>query len=154
MLAAGSYFLLMRDDGQMATARPAATAPSSTNPGGTGGATYQNVSLPAYVRGPLMTQAYEFAVNRPDVLDYVPCYCGCGKHSNHKSNKNCFVKPGQTNGKVVFDEHGANCDMCIDLAIDAKRLTAEGKSVKEVRQYVEGKYGGKGEPTDTPWPQA
>ncbi|MBA2565871.1 MAG: hypothetical protein H0V09_10700 [Gemmatimonadetes bacterium] len=35
---------------------------------------------PAEVR-----EAYEFAAHRPDVLRYVPCFCGCWR-SGHRSN--------------------------------------------------------------------
>jgi Protein of unknown function with PCYCGC motif len=158
VLGTGSYFLFLQPDGGAKTVGSASASSGSaatSQAASSGGATAQNVSLPSYVKGSEMTQAYQFAVDRPDVLDYVPCFCGCGRHSGHKSNKNCFVKSaqtGQTNGKIAFDEHGANCDMCIKLATDAKRMTAEGKSLKEIRQYVEGKYGNTGETTDAPWP--
>jgi len=155
VLLIGGYLLGLAGPG--AGMPPTMTPKSSGSSGAAGGAATQNVSLPNYVKGPNMTAAYQFAVDRPDVLAYVPCYCGCGAHSGHKSNENCFLKDvqtGQTNGKLAFDEHGANCDMCINLANDAQRMTAEGKSLKEIRQYVEGKYGGSGPATDTPWPQA
>ena len=151
----GGYFLGLASP--TAGMSPTMTPTPMGSSGSTGGAKTQNVSLPNYVKGANMTAAYQFAVDRPDVLDYVPCFCGCGQHSGHKSNKNCFVKDaqaGQTNGQVAFDDHGANCDMCIELANDAQRMTAEGKSLKEIRQYVESKYGGKGPSTNTPWPQA
>lgn len=155
----GGYLLGLANPsaGMSPTMTPTPMGSAGGSTGSTGGAKTQNVSLPGYVKGTNMTAAYQFAVDRPDVLEYVPCFCGCGQHSGHKSNKNCFVKDaqtGQTNAKVAFDDHGANCDMCIDLAVDAKRMTAEGKSLKEIRQYVEGKYGGKGPSTNTPWPQA
>ncbi len=35
--------------------------------------------------------AYQFAVEHPEVLDYIPCYCGCYEEAGHESNKNCFV---------------------------------------------------------------
>ncbi len=51
-------------------------------------------------------KAYQFAIDRPDLLSQVPCYCGCGQDAGHKSNLDCFIK--QRNGdKVLFDRHGA-----------------------------------------------
>ncbi len=36
-------------------------------------------------------EAYQFAVDHPEVLNYMPCYCGCYEEDGHTSNTNCFV---------------------------------------------------------------
>jgi hypothetical protein len=36
-------------------------------------------------------EAYQFAVEHPEVLNYMPCYCGCYEEDGHTSNTNCFV---------------------------------------------------------------
>ncbi len=51
-------------------------------------------------------EAYAFALARPDVLRYVPCYCGCGG-LGHSSNLSCFVRSASAAGGVVLDSHGA-----------------------------------------------
>ena len=33
---------------------------------------------------------YDFAAQHPEILKYVPCYCGCGEQG-HKANESCFV---------------------------------------------------------------
>ena len=96
--------------------------------------------------------AYQFAMDRPDIMMWMPCYCGCGGHSGHKSAKNCFIKESSTAGNVQFDEHGASCEMCVTIALDTKRMTAEGRSLKEMRTYIDDKFGDIGPGTDTPMP--
>ncbi len=55
----------------------------------------------------LMRQAYVFAARNPDVLDYVPCYCGCGMSDGHRGNTDCFVESRAPNGAVTeWDVHG------------------------------------------------
>lgn len=44
-------------------------------------------------------EAYQFAVEHPEVLDYMPCYCGCYEEDGHTSNTNCFVE--SVNGNTV-----------------------------------------------------
>ena len=36
--------------------------------------------------------AYAFAAHIADVLQYIPCYCGCGDHDKQRSNLDCYVK--------------------------------------------------------------
>ena len=106
--------------------------------------------LPDYVMAaePATQMAYEFAVARPDVLRWMPCYCGCGEHSGHKSSFNCFVEESGSE----FDPHGADCLMCVNIALDAKAMTEDGRSLKSIRAYIDGKYGAIGPGTDTPLP--
>ena len=42
---------------------------------------------------PEVLEAYLFAAKHPEVLSYMPCYCGCEnpETSAHKSNYDCFV---------------------------------------------------------------
>ncbi len=94
--------------------------------------------------------AYQFAVDRPDVMQWMVCYCGCGDHSGHKSALNCFVKAG---GKE-FDAHGSNCDVCVGIALDAMTMTEEGRSLSDIRTYIDDTYGNIGPGTDTPLPPA
>ncbi len=109
-------------------------------------------SLPSWLRGsPLrVQQAYAYTSERGDMMQYVPCFCGCGAHSGHLSAYNCFVQGAPGQGQKVYDEHGANCDMCIEIALETQRLLSEGKSLKQVRQYVESRYGSLGPATNTP----
>lgn len=39
-----------------------------------------------------IVEAYVFAATHPEVLQYMPCYCGCERESPpHGSNYDCFV---------------------------------------------------------------
>jgi len=49
--------------------------------------------------------AYEFAALHPEVMRYVPCYCGC-ERSGHGDNEDCFVRSRDANGNVTWDAHG------------------------------------------------
>jgi len=98
--------------------------------------------------------AYQFAMDHPDIMMWMPCYCGCGQHSGHKSAKNCFIKEGSTATDVQFDEHGASCQMCVGIALDTKKMTAEGRSLQEIRTFIDDEYGDIGPGTDTPLPPA
>ncbi len=108
--------------------------------------------LPDYVmaadRG--VQLAYQFSVDRSDVMRWMVCYCGCGDHSGHKSALNCFV---QANGRE-FDEHGSNCDVCVGIALDAMTMTQEGSSISDIRTYIDNTYSDVGPGTDTPLPPA
>ena len=50
---------------------------------------------------------YEFAAEHPEVLGYVPCYCGCERESGHRGNDDCFVAERNSQGDVTrWDPHG------------------------------------------------
>src|SRR5574337_468822 len=48
--------------------------------------------MPTQVQNaPLVTQqAYQFAVANSDIMQHIPCYCGCGA-MGHTSNYSCYV---------------------------------------------------------------
>lgn len=47
-----------------------------------------------------------FAARHPEVLSYVPCFCGC-QRGGHKGNDDCFVAGRDSTGKVTgWDIHG------------------------------------------------
>jgi hypothetical protein len=54
---------------------------------------------------PEAQQAYRFAVAHLKVLQYMPCYCGCGS-IGHTSNKDCYIREVRPDGAVVLDPHG------------------------------------------------
>jgi hypothetical protein len=97
--------------------------------------------------------AYAFAVEHPDVLQWLPCYCGCAG-MGHRSNLDCFVQRHDASG-VAFEEHASACDVCVKTATMAKVMRANGSSLLEIRQAVDRTFGGNGAPgTDTPMPAA
>ena len=88
----------------------------------------------------LITEVYEFAGRRPDILEYVPCFCGC-ESAGHRANAHCFVQSRNADGSVAaWEPHGLGCAVCIDVARDSMQLTASGASVDDVRNAVEDKY--------------
>ena len=84
--------------------------------------------LPASVqRAPSSVRTdYQFAVANPEALANVPCYCGCGSIGHH-SNLTCYVKSTDAAGKPVFDDHALGCSICVDIALDVKKMMEEGQ---------------------------
>jgi len=98
--------------------------------------------------------AYTFALARPDVLQWMPCYCGC-VGAGHRSNLDCFFQRREVKGSYLYEEHASFCDVCIKTANLAQRLLLEGKTVTQVRAAVDATFGGGAAPgTDTPLPPA
>jgi hypothetical protein len=62
---------------------------------------------PAPARPPdVVRAAYLFAAEHPEILGYVPCYCGC-ERSGHRGNDDCFVSGRDANGDVTqWEPHG------------------------------------------------
>lgn len=64
------------------------------------------IELPGFVTSvgsDRLEQAYRVALDMPDDLAQIPCYCGCNA-DGHTSNLDCFVK--ERNGdNVLFDDH-------------------------------------------------
>lgn len=48
---------------------------------------------------------YGYAARRGDVLQYIPCYCGC-ERQGHRSNRDCFVKGKTEAGLPKWDAMG------------------------------------------------
>jgi hypothetical protein len=89
---------------------------------------------------PVVRQVYEFAARHPEVLQYVPCYCGC-ERVGHNGNHDCFVKSRAANGTVTeWDTHGIGCAICLDVGRDAMTLFAAGTPVSQIRAAIDRKY--------------
>jgi len=83
--------------------------------------------------------AYQFALaNTDDVLNNIPCYCGCMESGEHKNNRECFVK-GDGSG---FDKMGLNCGTCVGTALEVKSMSAKNASLDEIKQTVDRKFKG------------
>lgn len=53
----------------------------------------------------VLRAVYEFAARRPDVMRYVPCFCGC-ERNGHQDNEDCFVAKRDPDGRPHWDAHG------------------------------------------------
>lgn len=100
----------------------------------------------------VVQQVYEFAARHPEVLQYVPCYCGC-ERSGHGGNHDCFVKSRAANGRITeWDPHGIGCAVCLQVGFRAMNLFNQKKSVTEIRAAIDKEFGSK-YPSSTPTPQ-
>ena len=97
--------------------------------------------MPAEVQAApvVVQQAYQFAAANPDIVQQLPCYCGCGA-MGHTSNYACYVARVDVDGKHEYDSHALGCSICVDITQDAIRLTRKGKSPAEIRAYVDQTY--------------
>jgi hypothetical protein len=96
-------------------------------------------------------QVYEFAARHPEVLQYVPCYCGC-ERVGHNGNHDCFIRSRAANGQVsAWDTHGVGCTICIDVARDAMTMSNAGATPVAIRAAIDKKYGSRF-PSSTPTP--
>ena len=96
---------------------------------------------------------YRFAAEHPEVLSYVPCFCGC-ERGGHRGNDDCFVKERNAAGDVTeWEPHGLDCAVCLDVANEAMQMTRSGASVRDIRAAIEKKWNRPGSGhTPTPMP--
>jgi hypothetical protein len=97
---------------------------------------------------------YDFAAQHPEILKYVPCYCGCGSQG-HSANESCFVARRDARGNVLeWDTHGFGCTICVDVAREAMQLYSSGADVVSIRSAIEKKWspGNAAGRTPTPHP--
>ncbi|CAG1066258.1 hypothetical protein BAC1_01865 [uncultured bacterium] len=73
--------------------------------------------------------AYQAALEIPEVLDSLYCYCDCEKHSGHKSLLSCYV-----------DEHAVYCDICINEALMAHELHKKGEGIDSIRKAIDERF--------------
>jgi hypothetical protein len=99
-----------------------------------------------------VTAVYKFAAEHPEVLSYIPCYCGC-EHQGHHGNEDCFVRERDINGDVIqWEDHGMECAVCLDVGLRAKKMFETGASVADIRAAVEKDWNPRS-PTHTPTPE-
>jgi hypothetical protein len=88
----------------------------------------------------VVSAAYKFAAEHPEVLSYVPCFCGC-ERMGHRGNEDCFVKARDINGDVVqWEEHGMECAVCLDVATKSLQMYTAGASIADIRAAIEKEY--------------
>jgi hypothetical protein len=107
---------------------------------------------PAYTKVDSRTEeAYAYALYHPQVIQWMPCYCGCGG-MGHRSNLDCYLEPAIPGMPTTFEEHASYCEICVDTTLLAKQLISEGKTLGEIRAAVDQTFGGAapGTPTELP----
>jgi len=50
-------------------------------------------------------ELYAYALSHPELLAYIPCYCGC-VDIGHGNNRDCYIQQVSADGSVVYDRHG------------------------------------------------
>lgn len=110
---------------------------------------------PAYVsgNGARTDAAYRYALEHGNVIQWLPCYCGCVE-MDHRSNLDCFLRPHESGGTIAFEEHGSFCDVCVDIALMAREMVLDGKSAIEIRAAVDAEFGDIAPGTKTALPPA
>jgi hypothetical protein len=129
-------------------AAPPAPAAAAAPPQWAAFGPHQQENLPplpfqAYAppRPPQVVQAaYHFAAEHPEILSYVPCFCGC-ERAGHQGNEDCFVKARNAKGDVTeWDPHGLDCAVCLDVATEAMQMHRSGANVRDIRAAIEKKW--------------
>lgn len=95
---------------------------------------------------------YAFAGTKPEILEFIPCYCGC-RAQGHRSNHDCYVKHRSADGNVTaWDDHGLVCPLGPDITGDVMLWSEHGTSLSAIRHNIDQEFGSRGPATPTPEP--
>lgn len=92
-----------------------------------------------------------YAARPKQVLQHIPCYCGCVREG-HASVLNCFVSGFRPGEAPVWTDHSFSCPMCVHIAREVMVMSSQQMSLRQIRQEIERQYGGVGDATHTPPP--
>ncbi len=81
-----------------------------------------------------VAHAYDAAKQIPQTLERIACFCPCYR-VGHTSLLDCYK-----------DRHGANCQICVEEALAAKRLVEQGIAEDEIVQTIHERYRPKARP--------
>lgn len=84
-------------------------------------------------------EAYQFNTANPDIMQDIPCYCGCGD-IGHTSSYDCYVSNIDDKNNITFDNHALGCSICVDITQDVMRMLRDGKSPQDARVYIDATY--------------
>lgn len=88
------------------------------------------VDAERYAAEPQIAQVYTMAKAIPNVLDGLFCYCACARNFGHRSLLTCFES-----------DHGAGCDVCLQEAALAHRMTQDGATLDQIRAQIDQTWG-------------
>ena len=71
---------------------------------------------------------YLAVAQHQDLLENIPCYCGCAESVHHKNNYDCFIYENKASGAVTWDDHGTKCGVCLEIATQSIKEYNEGKA--------------------------
>ena len=83
--------------------------------------------------------SYAYAATRPEILQHIPCYCGC-QRLGHQSNADCYVRGHTATGQPMWTDHAYTCDVCLNITRDVALLMERGHSLKSARAIVDEQY--------------
>jgi hypothetical protein len=152
-VAASVAIAAQASKGQGATAKP--LSPQTLKPAATRKSVppLPNVGFAPVRPMDVVRATYDFAAQHPEVLKYVPCYCGCGSQG-HSANESCFVARRDAKGNVLeWDTHGFGCTICVDVAREAMQLYSSGADVVSIRTAIEKRWSPGNAAGRTPTPQ-
>lgn len=86
---------------------------------------------PALFTGDL-AEAYRMARDRPELLEQMPCYCGCYLTRGHQNLLDCFA-----------DRHPESCPTCVAIALRAAKLEKRGYAPEDIKRLIDREYAGK-----------
>ncbi|WP_433750814.1 PCYCGC motif-containing (lipo)protein [Falsibacillus pallidus] len=116
-------------------------------------ATSSATILPSFMKNKpkKMQDIYLAVAQNRELLEKIPCYCGCGESVGHMNNYDCYIHENRKDGSVVWDDHGTKCGVCLDIAEKAIQAKQQGMSVKQIRAMIDQQYKtGYAKPTPTP----
>ena len=94
---------------------------------------------------------YLAVAKHQDLLEKMPCYCGCGETAGHTSNYDCFIADQTESGATTWTTHGITCGTCLDIAAQSIVAYEQGTPMKKIRQDIDAAYANTGvAPTKTP----
>ena len=112
---------------------------------------------PAFMLGmnAQVKDAYLYAATHPEILEYIPCYCGCGSathNGGHSDNERCYVVERFSSGWMILEPHGSQCGVCVGITLDTRAMLGRGLPLREVRAQIDRKWSGAGPGTPTKLP--
>jgi len=79
-----------------------------------------------------VAEAYRVARDRPELLEQMPCYCGCYVTQGHQNLLDCFR-----------DRHPESCPTCVAIALRAAKLDKVGYSPADIKRMIDREYASK-----------